>query len=182
MKTKSLNFVIKLFVLFVALALGPMARAAFIDLQLTEVDDNTLTVGGNDAANWTVTGSGDHWTATRSSPLTGMVTGSQTAYWIEPDNSSEVNSFQMSYAIGALLTFSVFSDAEGSTDRKEVIDGTVVSLTFSDANGAPIPYTVQFIDDGDTPSVPDHGSTALCLMLGLIPLVWLKNRRALCHQ
>jgi len=160
-------------------SVGSQLKASVIDLVLTEYDDNTLGLSGADASQWVIAGSGDVWTATRSAPLAGITGGTAFASWTEPDNSAYLNALQMSYFPGAAMTLHVTSDQLATTDDSPVANGTPLSLTFYDANQNPISYSVRFIDLGDRPgTVPDGASAALCLALGLVPLVWLKQRRA----
>ena len=76
------------------------------------------------------------------------------------------------------MTLTVTSDQPVTTDDSPVSDGTPVLLNFLNANGGPVGYSVRFFDDGDTSNVPDLGSTGFCLALGIVPLLWLKHRRA----
>jgi hypothetical protein len=175
MKTKCANLPVKICVLLVVLSFGAKVHGSVIDLVLTEEDGNTLVLTGADASNWTVTGSADHWTATRSAPFPGIAVGTAFASWTEPDNSGEINALEMSYFPGAAMTLSVVSDQLVTTDDSPVSDGTPVLLNFLNANGGPVGYSVRYFDQGD--SVPDLGSTAFCLALGMIPLLWLKHRR-----
>jgi hypothetical protein len=177
MKIKSANVLLKICVVFAALCATARIHASVIELQLTEVNDNTLSLSGADASNWTVVGSGDVWTATRTGPLAGETIGRVFEDWLEPDGSGEVNQFLMGYD-GTNMTFTVKSDV--FEDNSSVADGTVVSLSVPNGTNLPIPYTVQFIDDGDTSTtVPDAASTAFCLALGVTPLIWLRYRRQL---
>lgn len=184
MKSNYTNLLSKTCVLLLAASSGPKLGASTIDLVLTEYDRNTLVLSGADAGNWVLTGSGDSWSAIRSSPLTGMVAGTAFASWTEPDNSAYLNSLEMYYLPAPTfsrfldsLTLTVSSEQLATGDDNPVADGTPVELTFYDANQNPIPYSVQFIDLGDTSTVPDGASAAFCLALGLVPLVWLKHSR-----
>jgi hypothetical protein len=177
----------KLSLLLVAGTLAAKTQASVIDLVLTEYDNNTLGLSGADAAAWTISGSGDSWTATRSGPLQGMASGGGLFAWTEPDNANTVNTVNMTYTVGAALTLAALSDVPGNPNNPfapsptGLPDGTVVSFTFYDANGGAIPYTVQFLDLGDGSAVPDGGSTALLAGLGLLPLLCLHRRRT-CAQ
>jgi hypothetical protein len=169
--------------LILALALGAKVNASVIDLTITEEDGNTILLTGPDAGSWTVTGSSDHWIATRSSILTGMVPGSAFNSWTEPDNPAEANNVAMSYSLPPTdqpgfigLVMSIYSDAAPVQGITPATDGTPLEFVFFNANQQPIDYSVRYIDQGD--SVPDRSPTALCLVLGLVPVLWLGHRRA----
>lgn len=168
--------------LAIVVSFAPKAGATAIDLVITEVDNNTIQLSGGDSGNWLVSGAADSWTLTRSTPLGGLGNGIAFASWYEPENNALINALQISYfgvsvnapGAPASLTININSDQAVTTDDSPVADGTVVLFSLF-PNSSQIPYSIRFIDQGDASRVPDNTATALCLALGLIPLLAFKR-------
>jgi hypothetical protein len=152
------------------------SQAIDIDLIITELNSNTLALSGGDASHWSITGGNDRWTLTRSGPLDGLGYGVTFASWYEKEDRSLINSFQASYYGDGGFTIDISSDQHITDDDMPAADSTPVLLSLF-PNSSQIPYSVAFVDKGDSSGVPETTSTVMGLAMGLAPLLILKHCR-----
>ena len=116
---------------------------------------------------------GDVWKVTFPSAVSfnGIDRG-VTAFWAEPEDSSEVNAGFFHPSSNVAFIFSEYAVGTNPT----VPNGTTVTdLGRDTSNGGSI--AVTFFDNGDVAAVPETGSTLGLVFLSLIPLFGLNRLR-----
>ena len=153
-------------------------------LVLTEVSDSTLTYSLNGGATTSVnSASGDDWLfaipLVVTSPDAPSGYGSYIADWQEPDGSGNYNYVGYNApGAGGDVTIDVFSDYgyNGGGTIPVNANGATYDYSAPQLVGS-LPIDVTFNDDGDTATVPDGGSAAGFLALGVTALGILKRAR-----